>query len=206
MKLNPGATSEKPPDIPQVPYLSICSNTIALTPVPPQSKMWIMALARHAILMSRFIPCLIVFTLFSAFHAPAKTWNTQAAAQALQEAQQKRIEIAQNVASTLSQYRQCANTYRKVYLHDPHYSRAGDAIYEEALLYQEMGEKFSDLKSYATAVKRFEFLVKDYGSNQNRADALLRAGNIYQKAWTPIIYPSFRISRSFSFLILDHFH
>lgn len=141
--------------------------------------MGIMALARKANGMARYLPCLLVFTLFSAFYAPAKTWETQAAAQAFQEAQQKRSELAQNPDSTISQYRQCALAYRKVYLHDPHYSRAGDAIYEEALLYQEMGEKSSDPRSYATAARRFEFLASDYPSNQNCPDALLRAGNIY---------------------------
>ena len=141
--------------------------------------MWIMAPARKANGIAHYLPCLLVFTLFSAFYATAKTWETEAAAQSFQEAQQKRSELAQNPDTTVSQYRQCALAYRKVYLHDPHYSRAGDAIYEEALLYQEMGEKFSDPKSYATAARRFEFLASDYPSNQNSPDALLRAGNIY---------------------------
>lgn len=141
--------------------------------------MGIMALARQANGIFYLLPCLLVFTLFSAFYAPAKTWETQAAAQAFEEAEQKRGELARNPDSLINQYRQCALTYRKVYLHDPHYSRAGEAIYQEGLLYQEMGEKFSDPRSYATAARRFEFLARDYPSNSNSADALLRAGNIY---------------------------
>ena len=81
----------------------------------------------------------------------------------------------------LSQYLECARTYRKVHVRDPHYSRTGDAIYEEGLVYQEMGDKFANLDFYRTAVKRFQLLIRDYSGNQNCPDALLRMGDIYFK-------------------------
>ena len=68
-----------------------------------------------------------------------------------------------------------------MHVRDPHYGRAGDAIYEEGLVYQEMGDKFADLDFYRTAVKRFQLLISDYGGNQNCPDALLRMGDIYFK-------------------------
>ena len=90
-------------------------------------------------------------------------------------------EISQASLPALSLYLECARTYRKVHVRDPHYSRTGDAIYEEGLVYQEMGDKFADLDFYRTAVKRFQLLIRDYGGNQNCPDALLRMGDIYLK-------------------------
>ena len=90
-------------------------------------------------------------------------------------------EISQASLPALSLYLECARTYRKVHVRDPHYSRTGDAIYEEGLVYQEMGDKFADLDFYRTAVKRFQLLIRDYSGNQNCPDALLRMGDIYLK-------------------------
>jgi N-acetylmuramoyl-L-alanine amidase len=124
---------------------------------------------------------LIFFTLLSSLPLDAERWDSDGAQHALQEARQKRSEIAQAAQPSLGKYIDCANTYRKVYVKDPHYKHVGDAIFEEAVLYQEMGEKFSNPDYFKTAVKRFLLLVKDYGGNQNCPEALARLGAIYSK-------------------------
>ncbi len=123
--------------------------------------------------------CLLIFTVFSTLSAYCRTWDTEGAQQAFEEARKRRSEIAQSAEATLDQYLACARTYRLVHIKDPHYRRTGDAIYEEGLIYQEMAEKFGDTTYYKIAAKRFNLLVKDYGSNRNCPDALLRMGNIY---------------------------
>jgi hypothetical protein len=55
----------------------------------------------------------------------------------------------------------------------------GRAIYEEAVMYEELGDKFGDLGGYTTAARRFRFLVSDYDSSYYCPDALLRLGNLY---------------------------
>jgi N-acetylmuramoyl-L-alanine amidase len=141
-----------------------------------------MTLARCGVRISRKLPCLVLFTLFPFPSLQARQWDTQGAARAFEEARQKQSEIAQAAQPDPGQYLQCARAYRKVYLKSPHYGRAGDAIYEEGRIYQEMGDKFSDLAYYRTAVNRFHFLVKDYGHNLHCPDALLRMAAIYSKS------------------------
>jgi N-acetylmuramoyl-L-alanine amidase len=124
----------------------------------------------------------LLFSFFSfAWAAEGSRWDSEGAARAFQLARQKRSEIDQATQPALGQYLECAKTYRTVYVKDPHYGRAGDAIYEEGVLFQEMGDRFSDLEYYRTAVKRFHMLVSEYGGNQNCPDALLRSGAINSK-------------------------
>jgi N-acetylmuramoyl-L-alanine amidase len=111
--------------------------------------------------------------------ASARKWDSAGAARAFQEARQKRAALAKTTKPALNLYIECAKTYRKVYTLDPHYAKSGDAIYEESLIYQEMGEKFSNNDYYKTAVNRLRLLVKDYGGNQNCPDALMRIAAIY---------------------------
>lgn len=131
--------------------------------------------------ISRTILGSILFALLLAFPAPASQWDSSGAALAFQEASLKRSEISQAIQPSLSLYLECAKTYRKVHARDPHYAHVGTAIYQEGLLYQEMGDRFSDLEFYRTAVKRFQLLIKDYNGNQNCPDALLRLGDISRK-------------------------
>jgi N-acetylmuramoyl-L-alanine amidase len=121
------------------------------------------------------------FTLFIVFNLQAERWDIQGAQQAFQEARQKRSALAQISQPSIAQYLECVQIYRKVYVKDPHYGRSGDAIYEEGVIYEEMGDKFSDPEYYKTAARRFHMLVKDYGGNQNCPDALERLGDIYSK-------------------------
>ncbi len=138
-----------------------------------------MILARCVVGISRTMHSFILFVLFPGLFAFADRWDSQGAAQAFQEARQKRTEIAQSNKPSPDQYLECARAYRKVYVKDPHYGRAGDAIYEEGLVYQEAGDRFSKLEYYRMAANRFQLLIKDYGGNQSCPDALKRLGTIY---------------------------
>jgi N-acetylmuramoyl-L-alanine amidase len=129
----------------------------------------------------RTVMILTFFILSLVLTLRAQPWDTQGAQHAFQEARQKRSVIGQATQPSKDQYLDCAQTYRKVYVKDPHYGRAGDAIYEEAAIYQEMGDRFADPEYYKTAARRFRMLVKDYGGNQNCPDALERLANIYSK-------------------------
>jgi N-acetylmuramoyl-L-alanine amidase len=131
--------------------------------------------------ISRTTLSLVLFTLFSAVSGHAEKWDSEGAMQAFQEARQKRGELAKTSQPKASQYLECAKAFRKVYVKDPHFGRAGDAIYEEGLVYQEMGDKFRDPDYYRTAARRFQLLVSDYGGNQNCPDALMRLATIYFK-------------------------
>jgi N-acetylmuramoyl-L-alanine amidase len=145
------------------------------TMMPSMNLAWREVGASHSIFK------LIFFTLLSALSAHAERWDSQGAQQAFQEARQKRAELSQAAKPSITQFLECAKSYRNVYVKDPHYGRAGDAIFEEAIIYQEMGDKFSDLDYYRTAAKRFLLLVKDYGGNQNCPEALERLGAIFSK-------------------------
>jgi N-acetylmuramoyl-L-alanine amidase len=122
----------------------------------------------------------ILLALFLTGSGNSKQWDSSGAAIAFQEARQKRSEISNSSQPGLSLFLECARTYRKVHVRDPHYVHTGEAIYEEGLVYQEMGERFSNLDFYRTATKRFQLLVTQYAGNPNCPDALLRLGNIFE--------------------------
>jgi N-acetylmuramoyl-L-alanine amidase len=111
----------------------------------------------------------------------AERWDAQGAQQAFQEANEKRDQLGQTAKPSPSQYLDCARSYRKVYTKNPHFPRAGEAILEEAAVYQEMGDKFGDIEYYKTAVKRLLLLVKQYDGNPNCPNALERLILIYSK-------------------------
>lgn len=130
---------------------------------------------------SRTIICIVFLSALPLLPAQGNRWDSEGAALAFQDARRMKDEISQASLPALSLYLECARTYRKVHVRDPHYSRTGDAIYEEGMVYQEMGDKFADLDFYRTAVKRFQLLIRDYSGNQSCPDALLRMGDIYLK-------------------------
>jgi N-acetylmuramoyl-L-alanine amidase len=135
-------------------------------------------------LLSRTILKLIFFTVSTVIAVQsiqAERWDAQGAQKAFQEAKQKRNELAQASQPSIAQYLDCAKSFRKVYVKNPHFGRSGEAIFEEAAVYQEMGDKFGDLDYYRTAIKRFLLLVKEYEGNQKCPDALERLGEIYSK-------------------------
>ncbi len=140
-----------------------------------------MALARCGVRISRAVLCLGFFALFLVQMLVAFEWSPQGASQAFEEARQKRNQIAQTTNPTVAQYLECARTFRKVYMRDPHFRSTGEAIYTEGRIYQEMGDRFSEREYYVTAIKRFLLLVEDYSGNQNCPDALRRMAAIYSK-------------------------
>jgi N-acetylmuramoyl-L-alanine amidase len=142
-----------------------------------------MSVARCVAGFSRTMSCVIIcmWAVFSVASHAAERWDSQGAADAFRLARQKRDAIAQSADPTLDQYLDCARAYRKVHFKDPHYGRTGDAIYEEALIYQEAADRFQKPEYYKTAARRLRLLVKDYGLNQNCRDALKRLASIYSK-------------------------
>jgi N-acetylmuramoyl-L-alanine amidase len=128
--------------------------------------------------------CCVIFctgVLFAAASQASDRWDSQGAADAFQLARQKRDAIAQSANPTLDQYIDCARTYHRVHFRDPHYGRTGDAIYEEALVYQEAADRFLKPEYYRLAANRLRVLVNDYSANQNCKDALKRLASICSK-------------------------
>jgi N-acetylmuramoyl-L-alanine amidase len=133
----------------------------------------------------RVILALLLFILAFFVSSEAiysRQWETDKAAQAYQYAQQNKNSLDTQSPLSQTQLLKSAQAYRKVYLLDPHYRFSGEAIYEEAMLYQQLGEKFGDIEYYRTAIKRFTLLVNDYEGNRNCADALLRMAAIYSNS------------------------
>ncbi len=127
------------------------------------------------------LPCLILFAILSVFAVEAGQWDTAGAHRAFTEAEKKYEELQQKPDASSSDYLQCARAYKSVYARDPHYTGSADAVYKEGILYQKMGELFKMQEYYHLAVKSFNFLVSDYGGNDNCQDALLRIGEIFSK-------------------------
>jgi len=129
----------------------------------------------------RTILCTIFFASFFISPANTKAWDSVGAAQSYREAGQKRSLISESSQPALSLYLECAKAYRQVHIKDPHFKHSPEAIYAEALLYEEMGDRFSSLDFYKTAARRFQLLVKHYPGNSNCPDALLRMGYILKR-------------------------
>jgi len=126
----------------------------------------------------RFLLGSLIFIAAATFINPA-TWDRKGAQRALEEARSLRDEIACSSSPTRAQYLQCANKYRLVYARDPHYTGCDDAIQEQGILYEEMGDKFGVLEDYRHAAKLFHFLISDYGGSRFCPDALLRLSDLY---------------------------
>lgn len=143
--------------------------------------MLLMSLGRYGTIKPPTVIFIGIFALLSIQMLNAVEWDSQGAARAFESARQKQNQITQIKNPSINQYLDCAETYRKVYVRDPHYKSAGEAIYTEGLIYQLIGDKFSKRNYYLAAIKRFSLLVKDYGGNPFCPDALLRLIAIYTK-------------------------
>jgi N-acetylmuramoyl-L-alanine amidase len=82
--------------------------------------------------------------------------------------------LSQATLPEQSQWVACAQAFRQVYQIDKGYRFAGDAVYEEGLLYQQVGDIFGGNEHYRTAVNRLQFLVSNYPDNSHCPDALRR--------------------------------
>jgi len=104
---------------------------------------------------------LLIFAL--AGHLYATQWNREEAESALTRAHEMRSQLADTQSLDRSEYVRCIRLYKRVWLSDPHYSGSDDAIYEAALLCQEMSEKFKAPEYMQEGTDLLRFLVKDYG-------------------------------------------
>ncbi len=120
---------------------------------------------------------LALLLAFSCAALPAQ-WDRKGAQDALVQARKMSEALANAPSPSLNGYIRCIRAYQKVYLLDPHYGGSDDAIYEEASLYQEMGERFGTLLYYKNAGKLYRFLLRDYRDSPHCPDALLRLGDL----------------------------
>ena len=120
--------------------------------------------------------CTLAAALVLSLCPVAAAWERDKAERAWRDA----LELEERIDpdAPRSEYARCAEVFRKVYLYDPHYVHAPDALYAEGLLHQRMGEKFDSAKDSRTAAERFEFLVRDYPAHRDARDARRRAAAI----------------------------
>ncbi|MBN2338379.1 MAG: N-acetylmuramoyl-L-alanine amidase [Acidobacteria bacterium] len=120
--------------------------------------------------------CTLAAMLVLSLCPAAAAWERDKAERAWREATELRERIAPDAPR--SEYARCAEGFRRVYLYDPHYVHAPEALYAEGLLRQWMGEKFDAPKELLTAAARFEFLARDYPAHRDARDARRRAAAI----------------------------
>jgi N-acetylmuramoyl-L-alanine amidase len=77
-------------------------------------------------------------------------------------------------------YQRVIDSYRRVYFGSPTSSKADPSVVAVAELQVEMGRRFDDNKIFAHAVKKYEFLRKEYPGSRYRFDALFTIGEIYK--------------------------
>ncbi|MEJ2112087.1 MAG: AMIN domain-containing protein, partial [Acidobacteriota bacterium] len=123
----------------------------------------------------------IALTVLSICSVKAAEWDSEGAQQAFLKAEELSKGLDKHPEAPVDEYLRCARTYRKVYFKDPHYAQSGNAIYLEGILYQKMGGIFGEPDYYRLAIKRFKFLVSDYGGNEHCRDSLKRIGDIYSE-------------------------
>jgi N-acetylmuramoyl-L-alanine amidase len=137
-----------------------------------------MMFARCRVRVSLPVLLFILLSVVSSELSYPRQWETDKAKLAYQQALQKKNSLDQTPSSSQDSFLECARTFRKVYSSDPHYRFSGEAIYEEGLIYQQLGDKFGNVDFYRTAINRFNLLVKDYEGNPRCPDALLRIAAI----------------------------
>lgn len=117
--------------------------------------------------------CLLAAMLLLSFCPAAPAWEREKAERSYRDA----LECCERIDAEAprADYARCAHGFRRAYLYDPHYTHAPDALYQEGLLYQRMGEKFGTAEDLRTAAARFEFLARDYPSSRGARDARQRA-------------------------------
>lgn len=140
-----------------------------------------MMFARCRVRVSLPFFVIILLSVVSTETIYSRQWETAKAAEAYQQALQKKNDL-NPASSSEAQFIECARAYRKAYSLDPHYRYSGEAIYEEGLIYQQLGDKLGNIDFYKKAINRFNHLVKDYEVNPRCPDALLRMIAIYSNS------------------------
>ena len=80
-----------------------------------------------------------------------------------------------------AEYQRVVNAYRRVYFESPTSSKASTALVAEAEVMVEMGRRFEDEKILRLAIRKYEFLRKEYPGSEQRVDALFTIGEIYKE-------------------------
>jgi len=78
------------------------------------------------------------------------------------------------------EYQKVVNAYRRIYFEAPTAGRASYAVVAEAEVMVEMGRQFNDEKILRNAIRKYEFLRKEYPGSEQRVDALFTMGEIYK--------------------------
>ena len=120
-----------------------------------------------------------VFILAAGGAGFSRSWNRRASERAFEEAGRLRSVIEEKSSASREQYLQCIHAYQQVYFQDPHYRASGTSAFEAGQLYQEMGEKFGDLKYYKLAARQYRFVAKEYPHSPKCPDALLKAAELF---------------------------
>ena len=128
--------------------------------------------------MFRGIILLGLFICILAGPSSAMQWDREEAENALGLAREQRGQLTDAQSSDRSDYLRCIRLYKRVWLSDPHYGGCDDAVYEAALLYQEMSEKFSAPEYAQEAADLLRFLLKDYNLSPFRRDARARLSTL----------------------------
>ena len=120
----------------------------------------------------------ILLALGSAGVLLGSNWDREGAKRAWDDATRLRDALLQSVDPSRETYLKCIRTYQLVYMKDPHFISSGEAIYQAAKLYQELGDKFGNVSDYQNAAKLYRFFTTDYDGHKLCPDALLRLGRI----------------------------
>jgi N-acetylmuramoyl-L-alanine amidase len=132
--------------------------------------------------MSRGIALFGLLVLALAGQLAAVQWDRDEAENALNKARELRGQLADSQSLSRPDYVRCIRLYKRVWLSDPHYGGSDDAVYEAAVLYQEMGTKFNSPEYNQEAGDLFRFLLKDYGVSPHRRDARARLATLEGQA------------------------
>ncbi len=87
------------------------------------------------------------------------------------------LEAKNERERSLREYEALVTAYRRVYLITPHAMQVPLAIKAVGDLYRRMGEQF-EARYFASAVKAYEFLIRDYPDAKYREETLLAIADI----------------------------
>lgn len=90
------------------------------------------------------------------------------------------LEARPENARTRAEYDKVITAYRAVYRANPAYSKAPMALEAVAELYEEMGRRFADTRSFHTSIGAYEFLIKQYPRSSFSREGMLAMGEIYR--------------------------
>jgi N-acetylmuramoyl-L-alanine amidase len=118
---------------------------------------------------------------------PAAAQEDPASRRAAAQAQFERAETLRATLEaksererSLQEYEALVSTYRRVYLITPRAVQVPPAIKTVGDLYRRMGEQF-EARYFNSAIKTYEFLIRDYPDTKYREEALLAIADIQGK-------------------------